>query len=115
MEKVIFPIIRHVVYGGKTYDRQLNKGDMVKCWCCGETFKIDSTTVTMAADGMQIVCCPNWNCRKRATVLDYFDKVIKPSKPVKKQKKKYKEYRTNCLKEPKKPLLNDKYVKDGVA
>ena len=72
-----YPIQRTIVSYGHDYIRTLDKGEVVKCWYCGDPITInDKTVYPSPADQMPIVCCSN--CFKRAPVLYYFDRVINP-------------------------------------
>lgn len=90
--KVIFPIVREVVYYGHTYEKRMDEGEMVRCRFCGWEFPINGKTVHMAEDGMQMVCCPK--CRRNVSILYFYDNTIRdtdkipiPKKPKKSEKK----------------------------
>ena len=85
--RVTFPIIRTVVYNNAPNIRYLNKGDKVTCYFCNTKFAITSRTVSIDPhDGMQMVTCPNADCKRSIPVLYYFDRVIKKKRGGRKKK-----------------------------
>lgn len=77
---VNFPIIRHVVYGNCEYEKRLDKDQSVRCYYCGKPIVLNKSTVSVKEDGVPIVECPNTFCRKKVSVLYYFDRVIDDEK-----------------------------------
>ena len=71
---VAFPIVRHITEGGQHFTKELEENDIVKCWFCGYTIRLDYRTTHLAEDGMEMVDCPS--CRRHVSVLYYFDKAI---------------------------------------
>lgn len=77
-----FPIVRDVIESGRHYIRTIGENEKVKCCMCNNPILIDTRTVHVAEDGMQMVDCQS--CKSHVSILYYFDQVDKRiGKPVK--------------------------------
>lgn len=76
-----FPIVRDIIENGQHFIRTMNENEKVKCRMCNNPILIDTRTVHVAEDGMQMVDCPV--CKNHISILYYFDQVEQNRKPVK--------------------------------
>lgn len=76
-----FPIVRDIIENGQHFIRTMNENEKVKCRICNNPILIDTRTVHVAEDGMQMVDCPV--CKNHVSILYYFDQVDQNRKPVK--------------------------------
>lgn len=83
----IFPIVRDVIYRSTHYKKVMEKGTLVKCIWCGNSFRVQENNVSITEDGMQMIKCPNRECRMKAPVLNYFDRIVDEKRDIPKTKK----------------------------
>ena len=96
MTRIEFPIVRTVVYNNSPVRRVLNKGDKVNCYFCNQKFQINTKTASVDDyDGMQMITCPNPECKRKIPVLYYFNRVITDPKPKRKRKPKKETVKVN--------------------
>lgn len=69
-----FPIVRNVVSYGRTYEKQIEGGENVRCVRCNDLIILYPGTVYEADDGMPIVECHA--CGMKAPILNYFDRIL---------------------------------------
>lgn len=76
-----WPIERTVVVMSKDYVKRLYPGDVVRCIFCGREIVLSDKTVVEEplkhGGEMQYVICPYRKCRKKVSVLAFFDNVLR--------------------------------------